>query len=698
MSPPPQDHYTRLDTARAEIRVLEILEPSDPDTVACKLHTVSLHDEPAFVALSYVWGDAAVTEEICLDGRRVPVTTNLAQALLHAKKHWRQLCPDRDAAGFRIWADAVCINQADVVERGEQVQIMGSIYSISEMTFAWLGSEDEEIPLAFESIEMIWSVDKSTSAGDGEKEELDWIAAFPSLCREDFPASKFYELDLPIIAQSKAWSALKTLCNLPYWSRIWILQELVLSARLYFICPSSHIDGEKLFDAATYLETFHRSVRNRFMSRPEHMSKAAWGAISTEAIGWTRAHNVSRLREHLRSNGIRSLQPPRDPTVAYEIAVLADSLGCSNPKDKFYGLLAMTRLRLTPDYSASKSLGEVSADFVRAWLLCSSLAAPRAYPPLLFLMHAGLDQEFLGLPNDFPGNFPSWAPRFQYGYITSPFDLVDGRDFRASKDIFRKSFGFPICFGDTLRVQGLLFQLVTYVHDLPEDAADSPRSPEMKFSLLRYMIHFLGRATPSPVDLPPLVTFIRVFLRNAGTMSILDLDRAFEFLLVLVRSRIPHDEDWVEALTAEELMTMATEVLPGARPEQRFSDWLMENMWPDGREFSAAERKYFLNLEQGGISYEGRLIQDMGKIFPYFTFFETEDGFLGLGPRASQAGDVVAVLAGSNVPAILRPVDDDETDTKYRHVGSCFIQGLMTGEAKQFIDAGLATVESLVLV
>ncbi len=48
-----------------------------------------------------------------------------------------------------ILLNAICINQKDVKERGEQVQIMGgSIYSTSEMTFAWLGTEDDVIDTA----------------------------------------------------------------------------------------------------------------------------------------------------------------------------------------------------------------------------------------------------------------------------------------------------------------------------------------------------------------------------------------------------------------------------------------------------------------------------------------------------------------------------------------------------------------------
>lgn len=48
--------YQHLDTSRSEIRLLEILTSEPGRPVECRLHTVSLDDNPTFEALSYVWG------------------------------------------------------------------------------------------------------------------------------------------------------------------------------------------------------------------------------------------------------------------------------------------------------------------------------------------------------------------------------------------------------------------------------------------------------------------------------------------------------------------------------------------------------------------------------------------------------------------------------------------------------------------
>jgi hypothetical protein len=46
-----------------------------------------------------------------------------------------------------IWADAVCINQADDEEKSWQVRMMGDVYRNADRVLIWLGlAEDGSIP------------------------------------------------------------------------------------------------------------------------------------------------------------------------------------------------------------------------------------------------------------------------------------------------------------------------------------------------------------------------------------------------------------------------------------------------------------------------------------------------------------------------------------------------------------------------
>ncbi|KAJ4256787.1 hypothetical protein NW762_008883 [Fusarium torreyae] len=154
-----QSLYQPLNTNRHEIRLLEILSESPNDKVECKLHTVPLTPETYYVCLSYVWGDPSVTEEITVDGFPRQVTVNLATALRHLKKHWMEIELESDSnldtSKFRLWADAVCINQDDIAERSAQVSMMANIYSSAEMVLAWISSDDGDISRAFDIFERI---------------------------------------------------------------------------------------------------------------------------------------------------------------------------------------------------------------------------------------------------------------------------------------------------------------------------------------------------------------------------------------------------------------------------------------------------------------------------------------------------------------------------------------------------------------
>ena len=91
-------------------------------------------DRTPYEALSYTWGDTSHLAAIKVDGCIYPVTSNLESAL-------RALRDPEKAKVF--WVDAICINQSDINEQGQQVRIMWDIYSSAERAVVWLGPEEE---------------------------------------------------------------------------------------------------------------------------------------------------------------------------------------------------------------------------------------------------------------------------------------------------------------------------------------------------------------------------------------------------------------------------------------------------------------------------------------------------------------------------------------------------------------------------
>ena len=99
-----------------------------------------------YVALSYCWGDAHTTREIIVNGCSRHVIVNLEAAL-------RQL---RDShcikQGFKLWADAICIDQSNLEERGQQVGRTRDIYFLAWHVFIWLGVDANDSSLAMTAI------------------------------------------------------------------------------------------------------------------------------------------------------------------------------------------------------------------------------------------------------------------------------------------------------------------------------------------------------------------------------------------------------------------------------------------------------------------------------------------------------------------------------------------------------------------
>lgn len=133
--------YSPLDPLRREIRLVTILPCEDDEgQIVCQLETASLDNDPKYAAMSYVWGDAAVTTDILVDNIPFAATTNLVAGLLQFRRAGLgQPGKGKDAGLSRLWIDSICINQQDMAERNQQVSFMGDIYMNARYVLSWLG-------------------------------------------------------------------------------------------------------------------------------------------------------------------------------------------------------------------------------------------------------------------------------------------------------------------------------------------------------------------------------------------------------------------------------------------------------------------------------------------------------------------------------------------------------------------------------
>jgi Heterokaryon incompatibility protein (HET) len=95
--------YEQLPIGEGQTRVLLLHSAmSNEAPVVCSLEIMEL--EPilthTYVALSYVWGDPCVAENIMVNGLSFAVTKNLASALRQLRKSCGKVF---------VWADALCM-------------------------------------------------------------------------------------------------------------------------------------------------------------------------------------------------------------------------------------------------------------------------------------------------------------------------------------------------------------------------------------------------------------------------------------------------------------------------------------------------------------------------------------------------------------------------------------------------------------
>ncbi|KAI6763910.1 hypothetical protein HG530_007699 [Fusarium avenaceum] len=182
-----------------------------------------------FATLSYTWGNPLNTEVVVINDNEVPVTVNLAAAL----RTLRRL--EFFNGRFMLWADSVCINQADLEERNSQVAAMRDLYTSSWTTMAFLGTAADNSDKALALLKTL-AVYEQNNTTNHLKNIL-----------QDNPA---------YLGGQGEWLALQAFLQRSYWSRLWIVQEVALapSSMLMFAGDDS-ITWRQVQDALTSIHT-----------------------------------------------------------------------------------------------------------------------------------------------------------------------------------------------------------------------------------------------------------------------------------------------------------------------------------------------------------------------------------------------------------------------------------------------------------
>ncbi|TEA14082.1 Heterokaryon incompatibility protein 6, OR allele [Colletotrichum sidae] len=213
-----------------------------------------------------------------------------------------------------FWIDAICIDQENDSERGQQVNLMKDIFSAASFVIAWIGEPEsqEGLPALFDYLKDL----KHT----------------PRNNRGDF------------LRNSKrrfAFEDARWLVSRPYWSRIWIVQEFTLARELYVLCGPHAISWPSLQQFSPFGMSKTTNLGFKHLSKQESRHSISKHVDSCRELSKLRR---SRLVDSKRPSFTdREPDSGARPTLTRLLAFCKD-YQCTDPRDRVYGLLGLTEL------------------------------------------------------------------------------------------------------------------------------------------------------------------------------------------------------------------------------------------------------------------------------------------------------------------------------------------------------------------
>ncbi|KAH6858912.1 heterokaryon incompatibility protein-domain-containing protein [Alternaria rosae] len=208
--------YKPLKDAECYTRLLTVL-PLRRNIIECELRRVLKKQayREGYRALSYEWGDSERDKRaIYIDGKLHEVTKNLHRFLQHAAVARMEGTPGWNSGVY--WIDALCIDQKDEKEKLTQLKHIRNIYSCAYETLAWLGSGPSYVASA---VGLLGNLRESIHRGPESEEDA--VNRWAQIIRRR-----------PDAINEKQISALKTILDCQYWTRLWIVQEIVASDQM----------------------------------------------------------------------------------------------------------------------------------------------------------------------------------------------------------------------------------------------------------------------------------------------------------------------------------------------------------------------------------------------------------------------------------------------------------------------------------
>ncbi|KAF2116900.1 heterokaryon incompatibility protein-domain-containing protein [Lophiotrema nucula] len=644
------------------IRLIYLEPASDRcSPLTCEVKQHKLNDQSLnFEAISYTWGPPVFPGKLLCSvpdvvqsykSALLPITESLATAL----KNFRR----PDSVRY-IWADAVCIDQSNPLERNVQVAIMDQIYRAASSVLVWLGEADSETESALEFCEMLAA--KLPACG------MDLSDPFRRP-RSDTPQSQAARQRLAFEPSLQAKGiALRNLVSRTWFTRRWIVQEVYLGRHVILYTGSYELKWEVFSLSMALVKCLRRDQYQRAGNSVVSIWCADVIKYKNFQSPWGLACQIAEGR-HYGPNG-SSMEKWEEGLLSLLKSFPASI--CSDERDLLFAVLAMTNETwLKVDYTLS--VEEIFTNFAIGLIENS-----KSYNVLHHIRDkANRARESVKEAKKL--DLPSWVPDWR--------DMHYGeRNFSGARDpgdfdTLLRPFGAggigPIRYTLSsctreLTVQGIL---VGTLHSPSWEVLSDLRNYsqiwedfyEDKMSKnISENVEYWGQER-SEQEIVALVKWLELYDKyvvSDGLSSIQDESRLHPLALTLIAANkidATHYAFKKDTSPDDITRTALTFFQAAMNGEYQFTD--------------------------GRIVVVGaRYVQACTVMNARRTFFIIEgnddtngERYIGLGPRGMDHGDLVAVFTGAETPFVLRPEQKDD-GTKYRLVGECYVYGMMDGE------------------
>ena len=642
--------YKPLDPAKNEIRLLRISSGQQFNELRCTIEHVSLDESPSYEALSYAWHDPSVFQ----DNRRlqnellriddnsyIKIGTNLLSFLNTARATRKDLS--------LLWIDAICIDQANTKERSAQVLRMKQIYLTAKRVLVWLGPHHGDSDKA---IEFLSFVSRNCPMGH----EAEW---FQVLLRS------------PMVIQQ--WNALTRMLWRVWWTRIWVVQEIVLAKELEIMCGNEILSWTDLDYA---------------MSNISEALDATWKNV--QVFG-----GLTIVRDRVKAiTRLVGLRKRKDELNVLTILDTAGGNESTDQRDKIFGLLgiieAAESIMPLPDYARSPE------NVYRSFFVC--LAQKSGNLDFLSLVSNRIDDSI-------HSTLPTWCPDLRardYRSVprlsTSLLLAADerpqfsacGTKTSAAKSSRDKTVFTPlgICVDvvDGVFPGGFDNSLILKYTVQAKSSASAYKGPQKTFEALWHtFVGGINLGTTTKDHNPPR-DFQELFVESCcaaeeehlklcteNKETLFDIAQPLKFPVFL-------DDDVVRPFNTWYKYNRSA-MFAG----QEVKNWVMNNV--------ALPSAVAVVTPVKELPSFGAFKQSWSNAAAARRIVTTEKGYIGMVPELARRGDLICVLFGCRMPVVLRPLDEG-----FLFIGDSYVHGLMSGEAIDDFKKGLYRVQEFGMI